>query len=57
MRGAVEAFINGFITEPVATTPGASNNGDILLEVVGTSRPGEGGVVPVALREWVELVR
>ena len=53
----VEAFINGFITEPVATTPGASNNGDILLEVVGTSRPGEGGVVPVALREWVELVR
>ena len=52
-----EAFINGFITEPVLDAPGNADSGDIVLEVVGSNQAGAGGLVPVVERSWVEVVR
>jgi Flp pilus assembly protein TadG len=46
-----EAFLNGFLTEPV--TP----DGDIVMEVIGSNLQGNGGYTPVRSRDWVELVR
>jgi Flp pilus assembly protein TadG len=48
-------FLSMFLTEP-AVTQGA-NNGDVYMELVGHDANGGGGLVPVQLREWVELVR
>lgn len=52
-----EAYLNGFLTEPVNTTPGDPEKGDIVLEVVGSSVTGNGGMAAVRTRDWVEVVR
>ena len=52
-----EAYMNGFLTEPVNTTPGDPEKGDIVLEVVGSSVIGNGGIAAVRTRDWVEVVR
>jgi hypothetical protein len=52
-----EAFLNGFLTEPVADSPSDPNRGDIVLEVIGSNVQGSGGLTPVRSRDWVELVR
>jgi Flp pilus assembly protein TadG len=61
VRGAsdvpVEVFLNGFLTEPVLQEPSNPANGDIVLEIVGSSIAGNGGVAPVRAKDWVELVR
>ncbi|NNL89721.1 MAG: hypothetical protein HKP25_11680 [Marinicaulis sp.] len=49
----VLAYINGFMTEAVEKPP----NAELYLEVVGSSASGNEGVVPVVLKDWVELVR
>jgi Flp pilus assembly protein TadG len=48
-------YLTMFLTKP-AVTQGA-NNGDVYMEIVGYSANGGGGLAPVQLREWVELVR
>lgn len=52
-----EAYLNGFLTEPVNVTPGDPEKGDIVLEVVGSSLTGNGGIAAVRTRDWVEVVR
>ncbi|NWG91251.1 MAG: hypothetical protein HXY21_01915, partial [Parvularculaceae bacterium] len=51
----VVQYLTMFLTEP-AITQGASN-GDVKMEIVGYSANGGGGLAPIQLREWVELVR
>lgn len=48
-------YLSMFIIQPTVTTGG--NQGDVYMEIVGHSENGGGGLVPVQLREWVELVR
>ncbi len=45
-----------FLTEP-SITQGGQTQGDTYMEIVGYDSGGGGGLVPVQLREWVELVR
>lgn len=52
-----EGYLNGFLTEPVNDNPSDPNRGDIILEVVGSSDNGAGGIAPVRSRDWVEVVR
>lgn len=52
-----EGYLNGFLTEPVKDTPSDPDRGDIVLEVVGSSDNGAGGIAPVRSRDWVEVVR
>lgn len=49
----VEHYLAAFMTEPVGDPP----QDDLYLEIVGSSAAGEGGVVPVRLNKWVEIVR
>lgn len=52
-----EGYLNGFLTEPVNDIPSDPDRGDIILEVVGSSDNGAGGIAPVRSRDWVEVVR
>lgn len=52
----VQLFLSLFITEP-AVTAGGQEKGDVYMEIVGFDQGGGGGLVPIQLREWVELVR
>lgn len=51
----VQHWISMFLTEPAGTQ--GQTNGDVYMEIVGHESAGGGGLVPVQLREWVELVR
>jgi Flp pilus assembly protein TadG len=51
----VHMYLSMFLTEP-AITQGA-DNGTVRMEIVGHDVAGGGGLVPIQLREWVELVR
>ena len=51
----VHQYLSMFITEPAGTQ--GSTNGDVYMEIVGFSQGGGGGLVPIQLREWTELVR
>jgi hypothetical protein len=51
----VQLYLSMFLTEPVGTQ--GQTNGDAYMEIVGYDTAGGGGLVPVQLREWVELVR
>ena len=51
----VQFYLSMFITEPAGTQ--GQTNGDVYMEIVGSDANGGGGLVPVQLREWVELVR
>ncbi len=48
-------YLSMFITEPAGTQ--GQTNGDVYMEIVGYDTAGGGGLVPIQLREWVELVR
>ena len=48
----VQHYLSMFLTEPAE-----SNQGDVYMEVVGFDANGGGGLAPIQLREWVELVR
>ncbi|PWE18595.1 hypothetical protein DDZ18_03045 [Marinicauda salina] len=47
------SYLNAFITEPILDTP----DDDFYFEIVGGSVAGNGGLVPVPARDWVEVVR
>lgn len=49
-------YLSMFITEP-SITQGGQTQGDTYMEIVGHDSGGGGGLAPVQLREWVELVR
>jgi len=51
----VQYYLSMFITEPAGTQ--GQTNGDVYMEIVGSDANGGGGLVPIQLREWVELVR
>ena len=51
----VQQYLSMFLTEPAGTQ--GSTNGDVYMEIVGYSQAGGGGLVPIQLREWTELVR
>jgi len=51
----VQYYLSMFITEPAGTQ--GQTNGDVYMEIVGHDANGGGGLVPIELREWVELVR
>ncbi|MFZ5618243.1 MAG: pilus assembly protein TadG-related protein [Pseudomonadota bacterium] len=51
----VQQYLSMFITEPAGTQ--GQTNGDVYMEIVGYDANGGGGLVPIQLREWVELVR
>jgi hypothetical protein len=51
----VQQYLSMFITEPAGTQ--GQTNGDVYMEIVGFSQAGGGGLVPIQLREWTELVR
>lgn len=53
----VKAYINGFLTEPVATSNSDPDRGDMIFEIVGSDTPGSGNVAEVVARDWVEIVR
>lgn len=48
-------YLSMFITEPAGTQ--GQTNGDVYMEIVGSDAAGGGGLAPIQLREWVELVR
>jgi Flp pilus assembly protein TadG len=48
-------YLSMFITEPAGTQ--GQTNGDVYMEIVGSDANGGAGLVPIQLREWVELVR
>jgi hypothetical protein len=51
----VKYYLSMFITEPAGTR--GQTNGDVYMEIVGSDAAGGSGIVPIQLREWVELVR
>lgn len=52
----VQHYLSMFITEPAGTQ--GQTNGDVYMEIVGYEQAGAGGgLAPVQLREWTELVR
>ena len=51
----VQQYLSLFLTEPAGTQ--GSTNGDVYMEIVGFSQAGGGGLAPIQLREWTELVR
>lgn len=51
----VQLYLSMFLTEPAETQ--GSENGTVFMEIVGYSSSGGGGLVPIQLREWTELVR
>lgn len=51
----VQQYVSMFLTEPAGTQGQA--NGDVHMEIVGYDSGGGGGLVPIQLREWTELVR
>lgn len=51
----VQTYLSMFLTEPAGTQ--GQTNGDVYMEIVGSDANGGGGLVPIQLREWVELVR
>lgn len=51
----VQQYLSMFLTEPAGTQ--GQTNGDVYMEIVGYSASGGGGLAPIQLREWVELVR
>lgn len=48
-------YLSMFLTEPAGTQ--GPTNGDVYMEIVGFDQGGGGGLVPIQLREWTELVR
>jgi Flp pilus assembly protein TadG len=48
-------YLSLFLTEPAVTQ--GPDNGMVHMEIVGYDQAGGGGLVPIQLREWVELVR
>ena len=50
----VEAFVNGFLTEPTTVE---TNQALIIMEILGTDNPGEDSIAEVVSRDWVEVVR
>ena len=51
----VQHYLSMFLTEPAGTQ--GQTNGDVYMEIAGYSTAGGGGLAPIQLREWVELVR
>ena len=51
------AYLNAFITEPIPAPGPSGDQGDIYLEIIGSSSKENAGAVPVVMREWVEVVR
>lgn len=51
----VQQYLSMFLTEPAGTQ--GSTKGDVYMEIVGFDQGGGGGLVPIQLREWTELVR
>ncbi len=52
----VQQYLSLFLTEPAGTQ--GRTNGDVYMEIVGfDTASGAGGLVPIQLREWTELVR